>query len=41
MNIKAAISAINQMQADRVVERYAIGGAVAATFYIEFLGGGS
>ena len=35
MNIKKAIAVINQMQADGVVERYAIGGAVGATFYIE------
>lgn len=26
------------MQADGVIERYAIGGAVGATFYLEFLG---
>jgi hypothetical protein len=35
MNIKEAILAINQMQADGVIERYAIGGAVGATFYLE------
>ncbi|HXT41645.1 MAG TPA: hypothetical protein VN887_16680 [Candidatus Angelobacter sp.] len=35
MNIKDTIAAINQMQADGVVERYAIGGAVGATFYLE------
>ena len=35
MNIKQVISTLNQMQADGVVERYAIGGAVGATFYIE------
>lgn len=35
MNIKEAIVAINQMQADGVIERYAIGGAVGATFYLE------
>ena len=29
MNIKDTIAAINQMQADGVIERYAIGGAVA------------
>jgi hypothetical protein len=33
--IKEVIQAINQMQADGVVERYAIGGAVGATFYLE------
>jgi hypothetical protein len=32
VNIKNTIAAINQMQADGVVERYAIGGAVGATF---------
>lgn len=35
MDIKEAISVINRMQADGVVERYAIGGAVGATFYLE------
>jgi hypothetical protein len=35
MKIQEAISTINQMQADGVFERYAIGGAVAATFYLE------
>ena len=35
MDIKAAIAVINQMQADGVVERYAIGGAVGATFYLQ------
>lgn len=35
MNIKETIQAINQMQADGVIERYAIGGAVGATFYLE------
>jgi len=35
MDIKAVIALINQMQADGVVERYAIGGAVGATFYLE------
>jgi hypothetical protein len=35
VNIKATIAAINQMQADDVIERYAIGGAVGATFYLE------
>lgn len=33
--MKAAIEAINQMQADGVIGKYAIGGAVAATFYLE------
>lgn len=35
MNIKEVIVTINQMQADGVIERYAIGGAVGATFYLE------
>ncbi len=35
MNIKDALSAISQMQSDGVIERYAIGGAVGATFYLE------
>jgi hypothetical protein len=35
VNIRAAIATINQMQADGVIERYAIGGAVGATFYLE------
>ena len=33
--IKEAISVINQMLADGIIERYAIGGAVGATFYLE------
>ena len=35
MNIRDTIAAINQMQADGVIDRYAIGGAVGATFYLE------
>ncbi|GDY21040.1 hypothetical protein LBMAG56_23860 [Verrucomicrobiota bacterium] len=35
MNIRDVITTINQMQADGVIERYAIGGAVGATFYLE------
>jgi hypothetical protein len=35
MGIKEVIATINQMQADGVIERYAIGGAVGATFYLE------
>jgi len=35
MDINEVIAVINQMQADGVVERYAIGGAVGATFYLE------
>jgi hypothetical protein len=33
--VKATIEAINQMQGDGVIEKYAIGGAVGATFYLE------
>ena len=35
MDIREVIKAVNQMQADGVIERYAIGGAVGATFYLE------
>jgi hypothetical protein len=35
VDIKAVIAVVNQMQADGVIERYAIGGAVGATFYLE------
>src|SRR5205823_2963930 len=35
MGIKEVIEMINQMAADGVIERYAIGGAVGATFYLE------
>lgn len=35
MKIKEAIAAINEMQSVGVIDRYAIGGAVAATFYLE------
>jgi hypothetical protein len=35
VSIARVISIINQMETDRVVERYAIGGAVGATFYLE------
>lgn len=35
MNIIEVISLINQMQSDGVIERYAISGAVGATFYLE------
>jgi hypothetical protein len=34
-NIQDAIAAIKQMEADAVIQRYAIGGAVGATFYLE------
>jgi len=32
--VKATLELINQMQADGVIENYAIGGAVGATFYL-------
>lgn len=35
MNSLQVISVVNQMQSDGVIERYAIGGAVGATFYLE------
>jgi hypothetical protein len=35
MGIRQAIEMINQMQSDGVINRYAIGGAVGATFYLE------
>ncbi|MGI8966634.1 MAG: hypothetical protein ACR2H1_11175 [Limisphaerales bacterium] len=35
MQIQEVIKTLNQMQADGVIERYAIGGAVGATFYLE------
>lgn len=35
MRIQDVITSINQMQADGVIDRYAIGGAVGATFYLE------
>jgi len=33
--VKATLELINQMQADGVIGKYAIGGAVGATFYLE------
>lgn len=33
--MRATLEAINQMQADGVIGKYAIGGAVGATFYLE------
>jgi hypothetical protein len=33
--MKATLEAINQMQADGVIGKYAIGGAVGATFYLQ------
>jgi len=35
VGIKEVIKTINRMKADGVIERYAIGGAVGATFYLE------
>jgi hypothetical protein len=35
MKIREALRLINRMKADGVIERYAIGGAVGATFYLE------
>jgi hypothetical protein len=33
--MKATLRVVNQMQADGVISRYAIGGAIGATFYLE------
>jgi hypothetical protein len=33
--VKATIESINEMQADGIIGKYAIGGAVGATFYLE------
>ncbi|MEO8378021.1 MAG: hypothetical protein ABI779_00010 [Acidobacteriota bacterium] len=35
MSIREVIEVLNVMEADGVIERYAIGGAVGATFYLE------
>jgi hypothetical protein len=35
MSIRGVIATLNQMEAGGVIERYAIGGAVGATFYLE------
>jgi hypothetical protein len=35
MKLQEVFSAINQMKSDGVIDRYAIGGAVGATFYLE------
>jgi hypothetical protein len=35
MSIRDVIIAMNQMETDGVIDRYAIGGAVGATFYLE------
>jgi hypothetical protein len=38
VDIKEVIETINRMQDDGVIDRYAIGGAVGATFYLEPVG---
>jgi hypothetical protein len=35
MNLKTVLLEINAMEADGIIDRYAIGGAVGATFYLE------
>ncbi len=35
MSIREVIAMVNQMEADGTIDRYAIGGAVGATFYLE------
>ena len=35
MRLREVIEVLNQMRSDGVIDRYAIGGAVAATFYLE------
>src|SRR6266446_8655809 len=35
MRIQEVLQTVNQMVTDDVIERYAIGGAVGATFYLE------
>jgi hypothetical protein len=35
MNLQDVFAAINRMKSDGVIDRYAIGGAVGATFYLE------
>ena len=35
MKLQEVFAAINQMKSDGVIDRYAVGGAVAATFYLE------
>ena len=35
MKIEDVLRTVNQMKADGVIERYAVGGAVGATFYLE------
>ncbi len=35
MSLKDVFAVVNRMEADGVIDRYALGGAVAATFYLE------
>src|SRR5437016_11557831 len=35
MRLREVIEVLNQMRSDGIIDRYAIGGAVAATFYLE------
>ena len=35
MNVREVIAVIHQMQIDAVIDGYAIGGAVGATFFLE------
>ena len=35
MNLREVIKVLNEMKADGIIDRYAIGGAVGATFYLE------
>jgi len=35
VNITQTIAVINKMQADGIIEKYAIGGAVGAAFYLK------
>jgi hypothetical protein len=35
MSIEKVVSVLNRMRSDGIIERYAVGGAVAATFYLE------
>lgn len=35
MNIQEVLRTVNRMVADGIIERYAVGGAVGATFYLE------
>lgn len=35
LSIQQVIATLNQMQAEAIIQHYAIGGAVGATFYLE------